>query len=49
MVKAIDFITQKYGYTSRPELLKELVRRHIQELLKLKILMPDEIRRFYKP
>jgi hypothetical protein len=37
------------GYSSRPDLLKELVRRHIQELLKLKILIPDEIRRFYKP
>lgn len=48
MVKAIDFIVKKYGYTSRPEFLKDLVRKHVEELVRLKLLMPDEIRPFYK-
>jgi metal-responsive CopG/Arc/MetJ family transcriptional regulator len=48
MVRAIDFIVKKYNYNSRPEFLKDLVRQHIEELVKIKLLMPDEIRPFYK-
>ena len=47
MVKVIDYLIKKvkpFGYTSRPELVKELVRRHIEELLRLKLIEPHEIR-----
>jgi metal-responsive CopG/Arc/MetJ family transcriptional regulator len=47
MVQALDVLVAKFEYTSRPELLKELIRRHIERLVELKLLMPDEVRPFF--
>jgi metal-responsive CopG/Arc/MetJ family transcriptional regulator len=45
IVVMMDVVCKKMGYTSRPEFLKDLIRRHIEKLIEAKLLMPDELRR----
>ena len=48
IIAMMDVIVNKFGYNSRPELIKDLIRRHIENLLALKVLHPDEINKYLK-
>lgn len=48
MIRQIDFVVKHlkpYGFTSRPEVVKSLVRQYLEKLVELGFIPQDELKR----